>query len=194
LPDAGASGLLSPAPIEEAEMAGAGTAPGHDQIVALLRDWDAAWEARDTDALAGMYTEDAVWEDPTLPAPIRGRAALKHYFAELIRAIPDLSIKQERIFTDPERGAMASQWRLTGTLTNRSEMLTVAPTGDRVDMTGVAVATLEGDKVRHLVQYQDVMTFQRQIGAIPPPGSRGERVLMGLQALGAKRRMRKNRR
>ena len=52
--------------------------------------------------------------------------------------------------------------------------------------------TLKDGEVTEIVQYADETTFQRQIGMLPPPGSRMEKFLGRLQALGASRRRRKN--
>jgi hypothetical protein len=81
---------------------------------------------------------------------------------------------------------------VSGTFSGDSGTLPAAPTGDRIDFTGVAIASFGSGGVRHLRQWQDVVTFQRQIGALPAAGSRGEKMLLRLQALGAKRRVKRN--
>ena len=68
----------------------------------------------------------------------------------------------------------------------------MAPTGDRIEVRGVAIVTLADGLGRHVRQYGDSVTLQRQIGSLPEPGSRGEKVMAGLQALGARRRRRRN--
>ena len=164
------------------------------QMVALAAEWDDAWAARDLDRLASLYTADAIWEDPTLDGPVAGHAALRELFAGIMAAVPDISIHQEVVFASDGAEQCASQWRATGTITGKMPHSAMAPTGDFVDYTGAAIITLRDGKVSHVRQYPDVVSVQRQVGALPAPGSRGERVLARLQALAARRRMKRNQR
>ena len=41
--------------------------------------YSAAWNAHDGEAVASLCTEDVVWQDPALPAPTRGRAAVREF-------------------------------------------------------------------------------------------------------------------
>jgi|SRR5947209_3513742 len=163
-------------------------------------EWDAAWAVRDFDRILSIYADDVEWEDPQIPRPLRGKVELRAYFEAMLRAFPDIEIGQEQLFS-PLGGdgeTFASRWRLRGTFRGAFELpgiasMRIAPTGDRVDFTGVAVVTVD-DQGRgiHVRQYGDDSTFQRQIGMLPPEGSFGERVLMRLQALGARRRLKRN--
>lgn len=163
------------------------------QIVELASEWDQAIAARDLDRLLALYTPDAVWEDPSLVAPVRGHADLRAFLSGLLAAIPDLSIQQEVVFATDGAEQCATQWRATGTVQERLPNAAFAPTGDHVDYTGVAIITMRDGKVSYVRQYPDVISLQRQIGAMPPAGSRAERMLMRLQAVSARRRMKRNR-
>lgn len=162
------------------------------QIIDIATEWDAAWAARDVDRLLAVYTPDATWEDPSVDAPVRGHAALRAFFAGVMAAIPDIDIHQEVLFAEDGRSTCASQWRLTGTITGRLPGSPLSPTGDRADYTGMALITLTGDKISHVRQYPDLVALQRQIGMMPASGSRTERLLMRLQAISARRRMKNN--
>ena len=164
------------------------------QIVELAAEWDAALAARDLDRLAELYTPDAVWDDPSLNAPVQGATELRAFFAGIFAAIPDIAIKQELVFAEDGATQCATQWRATGTVTGSLPNSSFAPTGDHVDYTGVAVITMRDGKCCAVRQYPDVISLQRQIGALPPQGSRGERLMMRLQAMSARRRMKKNKR
>lgn len=162
------------------------------QIVDLAAEWDSAWAARDVERLLALYTPDAVWEDPSYDSPVVGQADLRAFFTGIMAAIPDVSIRQEVVFAEDGATQCATQWRCTGTMTGHVPHTSFAPTGDRVEYTGVAVITLSDGKCSHVRQYADVVTLQRQIGALPPVGSRAERMLMRLQAMSARRRMKRN--
>lgn len=164
------------------------------EILELATEWDQAWAARDLDRLVGLYTPDATWEDPSLEAPVRGQAELRAFFDGIMTAVPDIAIRQEVVFAQDGAEQCASQWRATGTVTGRMPNSALSPTGDHVDYTGVAVISLRDGKVSHVRQYPDVIALQRQIGALPPAGSRAERLLMRVQAVSARRRMKRNQR
>jgi steroid delta-isomerase-like uncharacterized protein len=170
------------------------SALSRQQIVELASEWDEAIAARDVDRLMALYTPDAVWEDPSLDTPLRGHAELRAYFSGIIAAIPDLSIKQEVVFAEDGATQSASQWRATGTVSGRLPNSPLSPTGDHVDYTGMASITLQDGKVSYVRQYPDVVALQRQIGLMPAQGSRGERMMMRLQAMSARRRMKRNKR
>lgn len=162
------------------------------QMVDLAAEWDNAWADRDVERLIALYTPDAVWEDPSYDSPIVGHADLRAFFSGIMAAIPDVSIRQEVVFAEDGATQCATQWRCTGTVTGRVPHTPFSPTGDRVEYTGVAVISIRDGKCSHVRQYADVVTLQRQMGMMPISGSRGERVLMRLQALSAKRRMKRN--
>ena len=170
------------------------SAMSRQQIVAIAREWDDAWAARDVDRLISLYTPDAVWDDPSFTTPSSGHAELRALFAGIMAAIPDINIRQEVVLAEDGADKCASQWRATGTVTGRLPNSPLSPTGDRVDYTGMAIITLREGKISHVKQYPDVLSLQRQIGAIPPAGSRAERMMMRLQAMSARRRMKRNQR
>src|SRR3954467_10900564 len=50
----------------------------------------AAWNGRDATAMGDLVTDDVVWEDPALPEPARGPAAVQEFLREAWVAFPDL--------------------------------------------------------------------------------------------------------
>lgn len=49
----------------------------------------ATWASCDPIATAQFYAEDAVMEDPLLPAPRRGRVEIERYFAEMFASLEE---------------------------------------------------------------------------------------------------------
>ncbi|GAC1319335.1 MAG: hypothetical protein NVSMB25_09940 [Thermoleophilaceae bacterium] len=170
------------------------TTPAARSFAELAREWDAAWAAHDVERMLALSTPDAVWEDSTLPKPARGHDELRELYQGFFRAFPnDLVIKQEELYSDESGREHASRWSLSGTFLGEAPT-GLQPTGDHISVQGVAlVSTNEEGLTTRVRQFQDVVAFQRQIGAAPQPGSRAEKVMLRLQALGAKRRLRKNR-
>lgn len=59
--------------------------------------WVEAWNAHDLDRLLGHFAEDVVWTSPLVVAfsgdesgTLHGKAAVRAYYAEGLRRIPDL--------------------------------------------------------------------------------------------------------
>ena len=125
---------------------------------------------------------------------MRDREEVRAYYETLLGAFPDLELHQQRLYAATDDPAEhAAVWTLRGTVRGPLGMpgiaQPIAPTGDRVHLEGVALMRLRGEQVAHVTQRWDVTGFQRQIGMLPPPGTRADRVLIRLQALGARRRM-----
>jgi hypothetical protein len=71
----------------------------------FAEDWCAAWNAHDLDALLDHFHDDVLFTSPVaaglLPETggwVRGKTALRHYWTEGLRRIPDLHFTIEAIF------------------------------------------------------------------------------------------------
>jgi hypothetical protein len=68
----------------------------HNQAQAFAQRWVKDWNAHDVDALLGHFTDDIVFTSPVAArllggdGVIRGKEALRAYWSEGIRLIPDL--------------------------------------------------------------------------------------------------------
>jgi uncharacterized protein (TIGR02246 family) len=78
-----AVGLVAPAVAQERATACDGPRDACQQIVALARAYDAAFNSHDIAGVAGLYTEDAVWM-PEGPA-LSGRGAIEKFLAGLFK-------------------------------------------------------------------------------------------------------------
>ena len=74
--------------------------------VAFAAQWRAAWNAHDLDAVLAHFHDDVVFTSPVaaslLPETggvIRGKAALRAYWQEGLRRIPDLHFTIEAVFS-----------------------------------------------------------------------------------------------
>jgi len=76
----------------------------------------------------------------------------------------------------------AGEW--TATMTHSGELEGLRATGRRVSSAGVDVATLdEKGQITHLVSYYDGAAIMRELGVLPPRGSRLERALVRAASL-----------
>lgn len=132
-------------------------------------------------------TEDIHWVDPALPAPAVGRPAVRAFMELSWRALPDVRFEEiEEPMLDPEAPRVAVQWRMTGTHLGPLEPPGFAPTGKRIEVVGMDLWIFREGLIADYRAFYDVTAIARQIGAVPEPGSRGERLVVALQRLQAR--------
>jgi steroid delta-isomerase-like uncharacterized protein len=153
----------------------------------LMRDYLAAWNARDPERIASFFTEDAVYDDRGAAALARGRDEIRAHASRLHAAFPDLSFELVRAAHGDQ--FTAAEWR--SRMTHRGEIEGLAATGKVVESGGVDVATLDREgRITHLVSYYDMAAILRDLGVLPSRGSRGEQLLARIASLPARLRRR----
>lgn len=151
----------------------------------------AAWNDHDAAAMADLVTDDVVWEDPALPAPARGPAAVQEFMRDVWVMFPDLRFDE----TDtPHRTAggdqVAWRWRMRGTNTGPIDPPGFAPTGRTIEIEGVDLWTMRDGRIARYRAFYDFNELAVQLGLAPAPGSRLEQALATLQRLGAQAKQR----
>ncbi len=134
------------------------------QVLETLRANSAAMNAHATDErYTDTFTEDLVWEDDSLPAPVIGPAAAAQTMAVFYAAFPDLYFEVEQEFTSGDRVAIC--WRVTGT--HQGDFVGIPPTGRRVEYHACGVGQMRDGKIARLRTYLDTGTILRQLGVLP---------------------------
>ena len=105
-----------------------------------------------------------------------GPDGVRAFFGELFAAMPDFDLQVVTRTTQGKRAAV--QWRATGTFVGEFQGLT--GTGDRVELEGCDVLTIDAGKIVNNDAFSDNMAFARQLGLLPPQGSTAEQRLFGL--------------
>jgi predicted ester cyclase len=127
---------------------------------------------RDADALRPYWAEEIVEVFPT--GTLRGRQAVRDYFAEVFAALPDFHIEAERVAGDEE--TVFVKWHLSGTFSGEPWM-GVEPTGSRIELDGMDCFTVRNGLVVHNHVIYDTTSFARQVGMLPAQGSVGDRAM-----------------
>ena len=94
----------------------AAEASDREQITAILRSWEGAWNSHDMRAFAKLFHEDGVWVLWT-GAVWRGRAAIEEGHAAVHKTVFRNSIQRERLEELTFVGPDAAVVRFFGTLT-----------------------------------------------------------------------------
>jgi steroid delta-isomerase-like uncharacterized protein len=157
------------------------------ELDAFLERYLNAGNGRSAAAFADVVTDDVVWDDPALPRPARGRGEFEAFLATSWRAFPDLRFDQGPGFASREGDRMVFSWRMYGTNTGPLDPPGFAATGKAIDVVGMDLVRLDAeDRIADYRAFYDMQGLTRQLGLMPPPGSRTEQALVGLQKVGAK--------
>jgi steroid delta-isomerase-like uncharacterized protein len=140
-----------------------------------------AWNSRDADRIDDLVTPGIVWLDPALPEPARGVEEVKDFMRRSWEAFPDLRFTAGPMWLDPHSDSMTWAWRMEGTHRGEIEPPGFAPTGRRIDIDGIDVWDFAEGRIERYRAYYDMALLAQQLGVMPPPGSRGERVGVLLQ-------------
>jgi steroid delta-isomerase-like uncharacterized protein len=163
------------------------TAAAELDLRSLTARYVAAWNERDFGAMAELVTDDIVWTDPALPAPLRSAAEIQGFMRSCLRAFPDLRFGEP----DPPHLSVAGDdvawaWYMEGTMRGPMEPPGFAPTGRAMHVEGVDLWTLRDGRIARYRAYYDTMDLARQLGIMPPPGGRAEKATVALQRLQAR--------
>lgn len=160
--------------------------PDPDEFAAR---WQEAWNSRAPDRVLELCTEDVIWDDPLTTEPERGHAAVRAYLENAWRAFPDMT------FTYPESAyradgghRVALHWHVSATMLGTVDPPGLSPTRKSFEADGVDLLTLRDGKVASYRGFFDRQSTAEQLGLMPAPGSRGEKVALHLQRTLAKLR------
>jgi steroid delta-isomerase-like uncharacterized protein len=149
--------------------------------------WQRAWNSRVAEEVTSMCTEDVLWHDPLTEQAERGRAAVAEYLRGVWRTFPDLEFGwPEGPYASLDGERLALHWHATGTMLGPMEPPGFAPTGRRADLDGVDLLELREGLVCAYNGFFDARGVGQQVGVLPASGSRGERIAVALQRLGAR--------
>jgi predicted ester cyclase len=137
---------------------------------------------------AGCLSDPALrWEDPYIPGGrLDGHDALREWLAGTWRALPDLTFAWDGPLhlAEDSRSVMAA-WRGVATMTGPLDPPGFAPTGQRMEMSGMDTPWFKDGRLVRVRTVTDVMAVARQIGAAPEPGTMAERAGVLVQGLAA---------
>jgi steroid delta-isomerase-like uncharacterized protein len=145
---------------------------------ASRRLYEEGWNLGRLEVFEELLAPDFQAHDPQDPVPERrGPAAGRETFEMYRRAFPDVRMTVEDAIEQGDRVAM--RWRATGT--HQGELLGLAPTRRRVEVTGIAIDRWVGDRIAESWINWDTHGLLQQIGAAPAHGSLGEKVGVRMQ-------------
>jgi predicted ester cyclase len=164
------------------------SATAEDNAAKTRRYYEALWNRRDFGVIPDWVAPEFVGHYTGLPEPVRGVDGFRAMAEELIGAFPDLRMEIEDVIADRDR--VVSRVTMTGT--HLGAMSGFAPTGARVEAGLIAIEHYSGGLCVEERANTDDVAIARQIGALPKPGTREERIGQALFGLRARRMRRRN--
>ena len=134
---------------------------------ALARRWfEDLFNTGDLAVADEITAQDSVIHDPTLGDLPRGPEGDKQVVNLYRSAFPDANITVEDQVAEGEE--VVTRW--TGRGTQQGELMGVAASGNRVEVSGIPIIRVSEGKIAETWTNFDALGLMRQIGAIPEPG------------------------
>jgi steroid delta-isomerase-like uncharacterized protein len=131
---------------------------------------------RDVDGMAACWkpgSSDHFYGMATLRVP----EDLKRWFGSLFRAFPDFAMEVADMVAYGNKAAV--RWHATGTFTGPGKFEGLNATGASVELEGLDLLTIEDGEIVENRAFTNAAEMARQMGAMPPAGSAGEKAMLG---------------
>ena len=132
----------------------------------VVDEYFTAFGRRDAEAMAALWAPDGT-DRVAGQAELHGPAGVREYFEALFAAFPDFALTVRATVVEDDR--VAVHW--TATATHLGPLWGVAPTGHRVELEGIDLMQVAGDRIVRNDAVPDGMSVLRQIGLLPAAGS-----------------------
>jgi steroid delta-isomerase-like uncharacterized protein len=153
--------------------------------------WADAWNSHEPERLLALMTEDIVYDDSAWPRTMRGHADVREFLDFTWRAFPDMRFEAtDGPYLVPGEPKAAFYWRGMATHQGPIDPPGIPATGKRMEFEGADFHEYRDGKVAGLRIVFDMADCMRQLGALPQPGSRGEKAMAALARVQARLRRR----
>lgn len=155
-----------------------------EELASFCDRWFAALDARDTEAVLGLVTDDIVWDDRVFwPEVVHGRAELRIYLDTVWKTTPDYSVVELDRFVNADGTGAVVLWRQTGRAPDH-----VGTSGAEFSFEGCDVfRSFRGGQLAHYQAGYEIVDMCRQVGLLPArEGRLGAAYLMHLASSGGK--------
>ncbi len=108
-------------------------------------------------------------------ATLRVPEGLHEWFGNLFRAFPDFAMKVEEMVAYGDKAAV--RWSAQATFSGPGKFEGLTATGAPIEMEGFDLLTIADGEIVENRAYTNALELARQMGAIPPQGSHGEKAM-----------------
>lgn len=126
----------------------------------LAQTWVDAWNSHDADAVAALFTHDAVFEEVPFGIVQHGPAQIRALAQFWFAVFPDFRMESVNCTLRGDHATV--EWTISATDVG------LYGTGKQFSGRGVSVIDLHGNKIARQSEYYDAATMLREIGLLPP--------------------------
>ena len=112
-----------------------------------------------------LFAPNFVGHDPASPEDIRGPEGVKQFAGMYRNAFPDVQMSVEDQVAEGD--IVVTRWIASGT--HQGDLMGIAPTGNRVTVTGTSIERVVDGRIEETWDNYDALGMMQQIGAIPSP-------------------------
>ena len=136
------------------------------------REIVSTYSKSDWNGMKNLLATDAVYNEIGTQRRVQGTDAIVRSLQEWKKAMTDSGGTVTSTFSSGNRVAMEIEWQGTHNGPFMGPAGTLAPSGKHQKTPAVMIVTFQGDKVKEINHYFDMLTFLQQIGAMPAPAAR----------------------
>ncbi len=128
---------------------------------ALVRRYvEEVYDQRRLDVADEIFAPDFTLHDPDLPGGARGPEGMKRVVETFVGAFPDLQVSLDDGFSSGDK--VVTRWTSMGT--HQGELMGIAPTGNRVEVTAVGIWRVAEGKIAEAWVVFDALGMMQQLG------------------------------
>jgi steroid delta-isomerase-like uncharacterized protein len=128
---------------------------------ALVRRYvEEVYDQRKLEVIDEIFASDFTLHDPDLPGGARGPEGIKRIVQTFVDAFPDLQITLDDELSSAEK--VVTRW--TTRATHQGELMGIAPTGNRIEVTAVGIWRVAEDKIAEAWLVYDALGMMQQLG------------------------------
>ena len=129
----------------------------------VKRLFDELWNQGNLSAADELFAPNYTHHDPATPDFGRGPESERKRASLYRGAYPDVRLLMDHIISEGD--TVMARWSCHGT--HKGELNGIAPTGRRIDITGISVCRLTGGKIAEAWVQWDALGMMQQLGVIP---------------------------
>jgi len=127
-----------------------------------VRSWEIV-NQRNPDVIDEVYAPDFVWHEPD--QDIQGSKEARQFVGMFFDAFPDINIAIEDVIAEGDR--VVTRWTIRGT--HQGELMGIAPTERQIELKGITIHRIEGDKIVEEWERYDNLGMMQQLDVIEQP-------------------------
>lgn len=138
-------------------------------LTQIARDIVTTYSNADWNGMKNLMTPDSVYNELGTQRKAQGPDQIIKTLQEWKKAMTDSGGTVKNVFVAGDRGVLEVVWHGTHNGPFTGPAGTLQPTGKSQKTPAVMVLTFQGDKVKEINHYFDMVTLLTQIGAMPAP-------------------------